>query len=297
VSARLDPRLYAYRDDLADATLQGRVQAAHYVDGQPYHVTAAIAPLHPKPSSTGDLDTQALYGEAVQVYDVADGWAWCQLSGDGYVGYMPLECLAGGAPTAPTHHVTSVETFVYREPRAGSPRLLALPFGAKIPLTAEADNYFELASGGFVGKPHAEPLGTTSVDYTQTALQFLRTPYLWGGKSVRGVDCSGLVQLSLSRAGVICPRDTDMQEMSLPGELEVTDGILGQLRRGDIVYWPGHVGIMIDDSHVVHASGALMCTGVEAISDVAERSRKGGPVFSAVKRPLNHAAPLLKRIL
>jgi cell wall-associated NlpC family hydrolase len=287
VSTRLDPRLHAYREDLADAALQGRVKAARFVEGQPYRVTADIAPVHPKPLGTGDLDTQALYGETVQVFDVSDGWAWCQLTGDGYVGYVPSKCLTAGARGEATHQVTSVETFVYREPRSGSPRLRALPFGAQITVAAEAENFLELTGGGYVGKPHVQLLGMTHADYAQTALQFSQTPYLWGGKSVRGIDCSGLVQVSLSRAGIHCPRDTDMQESSLPGGLEINGDILGQLRRGDIVYWPRHVGIMIDGAHVVHASGTLMCTGVEPISDVAERSRNDGPIFTAVKRLLD----------
>ena len=129
-----------------------------------------------------------------------------------------------------------------------------------------------------------EPAGGIEPDFVRTACAFAGAPYLWGGKSVRGIDCSGLVQLALLRAGIDCPRDTDMQARLLPGGVDVTDSGIDGLRRGDIVYWPGHVAIMLDASEAVHASGTLMCTGIEPIATIAERSRKGGPIVAAVKR-------------
>ena len=280
----LDRRRNAYRDDLADASLEGRVQASRFVAGQPYHVVVAVAPLHPVPSHDADLDTEALGGEAVQVFDVKEGWAWCQLAGDGYVGYMPVNMLAKDVPPKGTHRVAVGETFAYQEPTARSKPLRSWLFGSTFTLLGTSDDFFELAEGGFVGRQHVEAVDVIEPDYVATALALLGAPYLWGGKSVRGIDCSGLVQLSLLRAGIACPRDTDMQARELPGNLAISDRSLGALQRGDLVYWPGHVGIMIDDRQMVHANGTNMSTTIEPVMQVAERSRQGGPMAEAVKR-------------
>lgn len=281
----LDRRLNAYRDDLADASLSGRVEAARFVEAQPYRIATSIAPVHPRPSADADLDTEALGGEAVRVYEIKNHWAWCQLAGDGYVGYIPADYLAAGAPPPPTHKVSSPEAFAYAGPTARSKPARAWLFGAAINVTSEApDGFLELGDGSFIGHRHVEPIGSTVADHVETAMKMLGAPYLWGGKSIRGIDCSGLVQLALLRAGVACPRDTDMQANMLPGDLDLTDNILSHLQRGDIVYWPGHVGIMINATDMLHANGTNMSTTIDSVEDVASRSRKGGPLVSAVKR-------------
>ncbi len=281
--APLDRRRYAYRKDLAARGLEGRVTAKRYVDGVPYHVIETIAPVRPEPKEECDLDTEALAGEAVDVFDIADGWAWCQLAGDGYVGYLPADTLAEGAPARPTHRVKALATFAYAEPTARSRPTCTVLFGSSVAAVAERGDFIELKGGGFIGTRHAEPVGTSEPDYVGTAHLFLGTPYLWGGKSVRGIDCSGLVQLALTRAGIVCPRDTDMQLAELPGDIDF-DGELTGLCRGDLVYWPRHVGIMIDATHIIHANGTTMSTIVEPVFEVAQRSRGDGPVATAVKR-------------
>ncbi|MGI9476628.1 MAG: NlpC/P60 family protein [Hyphomicrobiaceae bacterium] len=280
----LDRRRNAYRDDLADAALEGHVDAARFATGQPYHVSVPIAPLHPEPSPVADLDTEALGGEAVQIFDVADGWAWCQLTGDGYVGYMPEEMLTAGPPAPATHQVTAREAFAYCEPTARSKPRRSWLFGSTIEVVAADGDFFELSDGGFIGRQHVKAIDVTEPDYVATAQIMLGVPYLWGGKSVRGIDCSGLVQLSLLRAGISCPRDTDMQARELPGSLPVTDGCLDQLQRGDLVYWPRHVGIMVDKERLLHANGTNMATTIDPVTLVSERSRQDGPVASAIKR-------------
>lgn len=284
MTATLDRRRNAFRDDLADVSLEGEVNATRFVAGQPYHVSAALAPMHVEPSHDCDLDTEVLGGEAVRVFEVRENWAWCQLDGDGYVGYVPIDRLTKGQAPSPTHRVASREAFAYVEPNAGSRPLRSWLLGSRIRVVAERDDFFELAGGGFIGCRHVESIDATEPDYVATAIGFLGAPYLWGGKSVRGIDCSGLVQLSLQRAGIPSPRDTDMQERELPGDLCGSDARLDALQRGDLVYWPGHVGIMVDAQQIVHANGTCMSTTIEPVSDVAERSRKGGPVATTIKR-------------
>jgi len=282
-----DHRLHAYRDDLADVRLEGQVKAARFVEGRAYRVVTELAPVHPRPSRDADLNTEALCGEAVTVFEVADGMAWCQLGGDNYVGYIPLHCLAVGAPVKATHKVATPQVLVYSNPDAASKPVQALLLGTRIRQVGESGGFLEIAGdgwSGFVSQRHVELLTAVAPDYAATAMMFMRTPYLWGGKSARGIDCSGLVQLSLLRAEMDCPRDTDMQARALPGDVEIDGKILDRLQRGDIVYWPGHVGIMIDDTNMIHASGTLAATGIEPVAAVAERSRKGGPVVHAVKR-------------
>lgn len=283
----LDRRLNAYREDLADVRLQGQVTAGRFVEGVPYHVAAEIAPVRPRPALDADLDTQALYGEAVTVFDIADDWAWCQLHDDDYVGYIPVDYLSAEAIATATHKVASPHIFVYARPDAGSPPLRSFLLGTAFSVTGETSQFHEVQIGekaGYVSKRHVEAIDHVEPDYVSTAMKLLHAPYLWGGKSLRGVDCSGLVQLALHRAGIDCPRDTDMQERALPGDIDTDDGILWRLEQGDIVYWPGHVGIMLDNANMLHASGTLAVTGIEPVADVAARSRKDGPVVSTVKR-------------
>ncbi|MBU2531934.1 MAG: C40 family peptidase [Alphaproteobacteria bacterium] len=279
-----DRRLNAYRPDLADATLRGKVEAKRFTAADDFHVVASIAPVHVRPSACSDLETEALGAENVRVFEISDGWAWCQLAGDGYVGYLPADALAPGVAPAATHKVASAETFAYAEPTARSRRVRSLLLGTRLSVIGDTAAFFALAGGGYIGKRHAEDIGAVEADYVTTAMMLAGAPYLWGGKSVRGVDCSGLVQLALCRAGVACPRDTDMQARMLAGDLAVGADTLDELQRGDIVYWPRHVGIMVDRTNLLHANGTHMTTLVEPLTDVVDRSRGDGPVATAIKR-------------
>ena len=288
MAATFDRRLHAYRDDLADMALKGRVNSQRFVAAKPYHVAAAIAPVHPSPSHEADLDTQALGGEAIDVFEIGDAWAWGQLRGDGYVGYLPAAALALGAPVDATHKVSSPHAFAYTEPTARSRPVKSMLFGTTFQVRADLPEFLELSSGGFIGASHAEPVDAIATDYVATMQAFLGTPYLWGGKSALGVDCSGLVQLALLKAGIRCPRDTDMQARDLPGGVDIsatsTEATAGALQRGDIVYWPRHVGVMVDDAMLIHANGGRMATTIDPFVEVAARADADGRPISAIKR-------------
>jgi cell wall-associated NlpC family hydrolase len=271
----LDPRLTPARADIADLRLRDRVAAARYVAAVPRRVTAPSAPLRRAPAPEAGLDTEALLGDAVGLYAEADGFAFVQLARDGYVGYLPAASL-GPADPEPTHRVMALRTFLYPEPDLKRPVLGHLSLGARLAVTGETGAYLE-TPGGFVFARHCAPVAAREPDYAATAARLLGTPYLWGGRTSLGLDCSGLVQLCLDAAGLPCPRDADMQERDLGRALPLdhTD-----LRRGDLVFWRGHVGLMRDSETLIHANGHHMAVAAEPLAEAVARIRANsyGPV-------------------
>lgn len=267
----LDPRLTPARPHVADLRLRDRVAAARYVAGTRRRVTVPSAPLRRAPAADAGLDTEALLGDAVDLYDTADGFAFVQLARDGYVGYLPAESL-GPADPEPTHRVTALRTFLYPEPDLKRPVLGHLSLGARLAATGEAGAYLE-TPGGYVFARHSAPVDAREPDYAATAARLAGTPYLWGGRTSLGLDCSGLVQLCLDAAGLPCPRDADMQERALgqaltfdPARPEVAG-----LRRGDFVFWRGHVGLMVDPETLIHANGHHMAVAAEPLAGAVAR--------------------------
>ncbi len=271
-----DRRLTPARPDLAAASLKGQVEARRFVEGELREVASFAAPLRARPAGDASLDTEALYGERVSVFEDEEGWAWGQLESDGYVGYLPSGMLrAAGA--VPTHRVAVLRSFLYPGPSMKLPIAGALPMGATLAVQ-RIEGDFAVTESGSVWAGHLVPLDRFATDFVAVAEQFLGVPYLWGGKSGLGLDCSGLVQVSLAMAGIAAPRDSDMQA-GFGTSVPVTPGLAG-LRRGDIVCWKGHVGIMADAETLLHATGHTMLVVKEPLRDVAER------ILSKVERPI-----------
>lgn len=252
-----DRRLHAYRDDIADLRLKGLVEARQFVEGTPAAVSVPVADLRPRPESGSGIDTQLLMGETVHVFERRDGWAFVQAQGDGYVGYLP-EIHLGASAAEPTHIIIQPRTFVYPGAELRRPPRHALSMGSRIRVVGDAETrgtgYLLLEDGDAVIAAHCLPLGEwPASDPVAVAIRFLETPYLWGGRSGFGIDCSGLVQLSHQMTGRSAPRDSDMQR---DGYGEPVD--LAEIRRGDLVFWKGHVGLMEDGETLLHASGHTM---------------------------------------
>jgi cell wall-associated NlpC family hydrolase len=264
---RLDPRLHAYRPDLADARLEGKVAAARYAEGRPHTVTAGLVDVRGAPHGAASQTTQALMGEAAAVFEVENGWAWCQFERDGYVGYVPADTLGQGH-LPPTHQVAVPSTFLY--PAAD---LKTAPYAAVYMTTPmavmEADEkWSRLADGRYVFTRHIRPFDALAADPAATAALLEHSPYLWGGRTRFGVDCSGLIQTAFQACGQACPRDTDMMEREFGQPLAFDAAVL---QRGDLVFWKGHVGMMLDGERLIHANGHHMMTVIEPLSDALKR--------------------------
>jgi cell wall-associated NlpC family hydrolase len=279
----LDPRLHAFRPDLADARLKGKVAAARFVEGKPRRIVAPSAPIKRTPAADAPLDSEALQGEIFTVLDTAaEGWSWGQLAADGYVGFVPTDALGSSAPE-PTHRVAALRTLVYPGPDMKLPAIAALSLGAAVAIDREAETrgtrYARLAGGGgWIGAAHAMSVAAPlAADFVAVAERFVEVPYLWGGRTSVGLDCSALVQLSLMAAGKSAPRDTDLQEKMVGKPIE--NGI-ASASRGDLVFWKGHVAILIDGETIVHASGYHLTVVVEPLA--AALARIGPP--TSVKR-------------
>jgi cell wall-associated NlpC family hydrolase len=284
----LDPRLNAYRPDLADARLRGKVDAARFIDGKRRRVVADQAPLKRTPAADAQLDSEVLRGEAFLVFEeTGEGWAWGQLETDAYVGYVPTAAL-GAIDPRPTHRVHALRTFIYPGPDLKLPQRGALSLGARVTVAGSAEtrgvHYLRLAGNvGAVVATHVEPLDAPlASDFVAVAERFVGVPYLWGGRTSLGLDCSALIQLALAAAGKGAPRDSDLQEAMLGTAIE--GGSEAPLRRGDLVFWRGHAAMMIDGEYLVHASGHAMAVVIEPLREAAARmAAAAGPVTS-VKR-------------
>ncbi len=278
----LDPRHHAYREDLADERLLGRVEAPRFVSGTVRQINRPAVALRRRPEPTLGLETEALFGEHVTMFDEADGWAWVQLHRDRYVGYVPATALSPHV-TTPTHRVRSPGTFLYNVPDIKSPPMMHLSITSPLTIVEEGERFSRTHDGMFVISRHLTETNRYARDFVDVAESLEGVPYLWGGKTRVGLDCSGLVQLSLNAAGIDAPRDSDLQRKELGAAITVNDKLEG-LQRGDLVFWNGHVGIMLDGVMLLHANAHHMATVVETLPEAAGRIERAGLPILAVKR-------------
>ncbi|MFT4181097.1 MAG: NlpC/P60 family protein [Rhizobium sp.] len=266
----LDRRLHAFRPDLAEASLRGKVEAERFVEGVRAQVVIPVAALRPQPDLARGIDTELLLGEEVDVFEHRDGWAWVKALSDGYVGYLPDDAVKAGL-AAPTHIVVPQRTFLYPEPELRKPHVGVLSMGSRVRVTGTAEargnHYVVLADGTAIFAKHVQPIGyNDGGDYVDIAAKFMEAPYLWGGRSGLGLDCSSLIQLALLMTGRSAPRDSDMQAAGLGKPIAREE-----LRRGDFVFWKGHAAIMEDAETIIHANGNTMTVARENFAAAVER--------------------------
>ena len=289
--APIDPRTSVFRPDLADERLRGRVQAERFAPGRAAWIVAPCVPVRRRPAPDAPLDTEALRGERATIFDERDGYAWVQLATDGYVGYVPNSVLAPDGPE-PTHRVAALRSFVFPGPDIKLPPLAFLSLGAGIAVLGPAEaGLVPIAGGGWLTLRHLRPVADRDADAVAVAERFLGTPYLWGGKTSLGLDCSGLVQVAFGAAGIAVPRDSDMQA-ALGTEIDLASDLSG-LRRGDLVFWRGHVGLMQSETRLLHANGYHMAVATEPLGEAERRIRGSGngPITGVRRLPGPHVTP------
>jgi len=269
-----DKRVTPVRPDLAAAHLKGTVDAPRYAEGEKFSVCAGRTGLRVRPSTDAAQDSELLFGEVFTVYDRAHGWAWGQAANDLYVGYVAEEALT--APFAAEAKVSALLAPVFPAADLKTPVRDFLPLNAAVPVLAREGDYVNVGTG-FVHRRHLA--AETQKDFVAIAERFLGVPYVWGGKTAAGLDCSGLIQTALQAVGKAAPRDTDMIEKAL-GDAVPVSGV----RRGDLVFWKGHMGVMLDEKRLLHANAFHMAVAIEPLAEAIARIEKAAGPVTSVKR-------------
>lgn len=269
----LDRRRHPFRPDLAADYLRDAIDADRYAEPVRRIVTTEVAAIRAKPEPDAMQISELLAGEPVDVYEAASGWCWCQGALDGYVGCVESSSL-GAAPAAATHIVSARLSHLFPEPSIKLRPAGRLTLGARIAVRAISGRFAELDDGRHIIASHIRPVGEPERDPAAVALRFLGAPYLWGGRSTLGLDCSGLVQVAHQACGLLPPRDSDMQAAELGQARPVPDGPAG-LQRNDVVFFPGHCMIADGAGGLIHANATHMMVTHEPAETVFERTRGG----------------------
>jgi hypothetical protein len=277
VSAGGEPRTTPARPDLADSRLQGIVRAAAYALPRAMRCRAPAAALRRGPDLRAEQEDQLLHGELFDVVEEQGAWSWGQAPRDGYVGFIASDAL-GAAAGLPTHWVRALRAYGFERPQKKAAFRGPYALNALVAASGRAENGFlDCGETGWIFEAHLERIGRFETDAAAVAERHLGAPYIWGGRDSQGLDCSGLVQQALLACGRACPRDADLQLDFFRRPVE-----RAQLGRGDLVFWPGHVGMMLDGERMIHATDRYMAVAVERLED-AIRQIGAEPV--ALRRP------------
>ena len=275
----LDPRTTLARPDLADVRLEGRVRAARFLATRPMRCILPSAGLRKAADDASEQQDQLIFGEGFDVLDESGGWAWGQARRDGYVGWVRLDGL-GPAGEAPTHRIGVLRTCGFSRPDLKSAPVGLYSLNALVTAGETQNGFVRAGEAGWIYAPHLAQVGAFETDAAAVAERFLGAPYLWGGRDSLGLDCSGLVQQAFYATGRACPRDTDLQ-LAAFAQATRRDA----LQRGDLVFWKGHVGMMLDAERLLHANAHHMATAIEPVDEALDRISRAGVQFLGFRRP------------
>ena len=274
-----DKRTTPIRGDLADISLAGKLFAPHYAVPMLRTGIAPVTEIHAEPHATAMPVSALMHGEEFAVLDVAGDWAWGYCLHDNYLGYLRFAEL--GADFDATHIVSAPATLVVAAPSTKAPVVARYPMGAQLACgEPSACGTYLACENGFVPMAHVSEIGDVAASPADLAERLVGTPYSWGGRSGDAIDCSGLVQLVFGLKGILAPRDADMQQAEFGDELPEGAALV----RGDLVFFPGHVGIMADAEQIIHANGTAMAVSVESLADAAARFAEHDQPIVARKR-------------
>ncbi|HEY5106284.1 MAG TPA: C40 family peptidase [Caulobacteraceae bacterium] len=274
-----DPRVTLARSDLAADSLEGLIKAERFAHPIAMQTIAPLAALRTEGRAGAEQADQLLFGEVFEVLEAKDGFAWGQARRDGYVGFVEAACLSSEL-LAPTHRIGAPSTFAFAEPSIRAAPFGPLSLNALVTVLEESGSFVRVAGAGWIPRRHLSPIGCFEADPATVAQSLVGAPYLWGGRSSLGLDCSGLIQQALHACGLACPRDTDQQSL-----LGVAIGP-AEHRRGDLIFWRGHVGMMLDDQRLIHANAHRMAVAIEPLHEAIARIEASGAGPPTVRRRL-----------
>ena len=271
----MDRRLTPFSGRIAHISLKGQLDAP-FTEGEAAEIIAPLVDLLTRPN--GPRDRQLLYGDAVTVIDRDQGYAFVMAAKDGFCGWVDEATL--GPTTSPTHRVASAGTHLYAGPKVQSTMHHALYLNSRVTVTGQ-DGKWAITPQGYIPASHLAPLDRPAADPVAVAESLLNTPYLWGGNSAAGIDCSGLAQAALLAAGIACPGDSDLQE-SVGQDISNT----AQMQRGDLIFWKGHVALLTGPDQIIHANGKTMSVAYEGLAEaIARIDSQGEGLPTARRRP------------
>jgi hypothetical protein len=278
----IDKNTNPYRDDIAAEKLRGLVGATKFIAPVTKQIVSGSASMKSAPSDNASQVSEALCGDIFEIYEEKDGYSWGQIVRNEYVGYIKSESLADKIIN-PNRKIRALRTYGFSIPKVQGMVIANLSMNAQVFATEKKENGFvDCGRHGWIYEKHLATLDEYYSDPAEVAQMFLHAPYYWGGVQSNGLDCSGLVETSFAACGIKLPRDAYMQE-KCGQELAIKDDLSG-LKRNDLIFWKGHVGIMLDEVNFIHANGWHMCVAIEPLFEANERYLKLDLPIRSIRR-------------